>query len=156
MYLSSGLILLLIAAGICVYYYTNRDRLVANEYSKRRWLSKRKIRYYRDNNVPDNPINTHYYNYLISKYYKSIFYSSNINKRFPAEEDFINDLGLCWRLLKFIEDIRYYPLWNQEKVRKDSGVIFTSWYSAEMRNSVTSRKCAQSKVYNLFSSKLTL
>jgi len=126
------------------------------KYFKRKWFSKRKVRYYQNSNTPDNRLNVDYCNYLTEKCYNPIFYSTSINNRFSAEEEFVDDLNLCWRLFTFIEDIRYYPLWNESGVRKDSGVIFTSWYSEEMGDSVKSKKWSESESAVLFSDKLRL
>jgi len=125
-------------------------------YFKRKRFSKRRIRYYQENNNPDNRLNGDYYDYLTEKCYSPVFYSTSINKRFSAEEEFVDDLNLCWRLFTFIEDIRYYPHWNDQGVRRDSRVIFTSWYSEEIRHSVKWKKWSESEVAILFSDKLRL
>jgi hypothetical protein len=156
MYLSNWLVIAVVVAVLSLYYYKKRYRGTYTKYFKRKWLTKSKLRYYQDNNSPDNRLNSDYYDYLNEKCYSPVFHSTSINKVFSAEEEFVDDLNLCWRLFDFIKDIRYYSLWNEQMVRKDSGVIFTSWYSEEIRHSVKSKKWSESEVAVLFSDKFKL
>ena len=127
-----------------------------SKYFESKSFSARRLQKFCEDNVPDKELSRDYYDYLIKKCYSPVFYSSSIVKRKAADDQFIDDLKLCWRLFRFIDDIRYYPEWTRDSARKSAPFTFKHWHSSVVGGSVQCKRWSDSDIAAIFGDKFKL
>jgi hypothetical protein len=92
---------------------------------------------------PNTHLDRKYVDTLYGKYAQKLYYEGNIKKILPEMETLADELGLCYRLFRFIEDMRHCT---------NRGEDLSAWKSKTiLQQEFVLNECSQPELINLFS-----